>query len=449
VAPRFAAQFLFTLGSLLRCSRQGAAFRVWGGARCRGSPCSTHPGRFARPKQWGMESVVEDRNQVSSVAGGGQSTGRVRVLLIGHQFQVPTEGQAKAAALARFADVDLHVLTPALYREGEVRWRRPVHPVQAGYRFQVSPVRMAWSGPAKWYLQWYPKLAATLSTLRPDVIDIWEEPWSLLSAQICRLRDRVLPAAKIISETEQNIAKRLPPPFEAFRRFTLGKANFLIGRNTEAVQVAREKGFRGPAAVVGNGVDTELFSPASARLDELPRGRDSFRIGYAGRLVREKGLDVLLEAVGSLPAPRSLVLSGEGPFLERMHRAPFVHWAGNVPRERLPAFYRGLDVLVLPSHTTARWKEQFGRVLVEAQACGIPVVGSSSGAIPEVIGDAGLVFPEGNAAYLAVALQRLRADASLRRTLACKGLERACLHYGWNAIAAQMRQVYLSVVGLR
>jgi glycosyltransferase involved in cell wall biosynthesis len=77
------------------------------------------------------------------------------------------------------------------------------------------------------------------------------------------------------------------------------------------------------------------------------------------------------------------------------------------------------------------------------------VVGSSSGAIPEVIGDAGLVFPEGNAAYLAVALQRLRADASLRRALACKGLERASLHYGWNAIAAQMRQVYLSVVGRR
>jgi glycosyltransferase involved in cell wall biosynthesis len=396
-----------------------------------------------------MECVVEDRNEFSNETVGEPATGRVRVLLIGHQFQVPTEGQAKAAALARFPDVELHVLAPALYREGEVRWRRPVLPAQTGYQFQVSPVRMPWGGPAKWYLQWYPKLAATLATVRPDVIDIWEEPWSLLSAQICRLRDRLLPAAKIISETEQNIAKRLPPPFEAIRRFTLGRADFLIGRNAEAIQVARSKGFRGPAAVVGNGVDTELFSPAPEGPAELPRARGAFRIGYAGRLVREKGLDVLLEAVGSLPAPRSLVLSGEGPFLEKMNRAPFVQWAGTVPREELPAFYRGLDALVLPSHTTSRWKEQFGRVLVEAQACGIPVVGSSSGAIPEVIGDAGLVFPEGNAAYLAVALQRLRADASLRRTLACKGRERACVHYGWNAIAAQMRQVYLSVLSRR
>jgi glycosyltransferase involved in cell wall biosynthesis len=373
----------------------------------------------------------------------------MRVLLIGHQFQVPSEGQAKAAALARFSDIDLHVLTPALYREAEVRWRRPVPAASANYRFQVSPVRMPWGGPAKWYLQWYPKLAAVLAAVRPDVIDVWEEPWNLLSAQVCRLRDRVLPTAKIISETEQNIAKRLPPPFEWFRRFTLEKADFLVGRNTESLAVARSKGFRGPAAVVGNGVDTTLFSPAAG--EDTARSRDGreFRIGYAGRLVEEKGLDVLREAVGSLPAPRRLVLCGQGPCLEKMLNVPFVQWAGDLPREQLPRFYRGLDALVLPSRTTSSWKEQFGRVLVEAQACGTPVVGSSSGAIPEVIGDAGLVFPEGNAAYLSVALQRLRADTHLHRSLSIKGRERVCSQYDWNAIAARMRQVYLSVLSRR
>ena len=374
------------------------------------------------------------------------SANRVRVLLIGHQFQVPTEGQAKAAALARFADLDVHVLTPALYREAEVRWRRPVPTTSADYQFQVSPVRMPWGGPAKWYLQWYPKLASVLLSVRPDIIDVWEEPWNLLSAQVCHLRDRVLPTAKIISETEQNIAKRLPPPFEWFRRFTLTKADFLIGRNAESLAVARSKGFCGPAAVVGNGVDTALFFPGATESATQWRDGAEFRVGYAGRMVEEKGLDVLREAVGSLPAPRRLVLCGQGPCLERLLRVPFVQWAGNLPREELPGFYRGLDALVLPSRTTSRWKEQFGRVLVEAQACGVPVVGSSSGAIPEVIGDAGLVFPEGNAAYLSVTLQRLRADAGLRCALALKGRERACLHYDWNAIAAQMRAIYRSAV---
>jgi glycosyltransferase involved in cell wall biosynthesis len=396
-----------------------------------------------------MECVAVDRNQEANTEGARPSAGRLRVLLIGHQFQVPTEGQAKAAALARFADLELHVLAPSLYREAEVRWRRPVLPVEPSYKFQVSPVRLPWGGPAKWYLQWYPKLAATLSELRPDVIDVWEEPWSLLSAQVCRLRDKLLPDTKIISETEQNIAKTLPPPFEWFRRFSLRKADFLIGRNLEALTVARSKGFRGPASVVGNGVDTELFSPAAAAKSESRGGESGFRVGYAGRLVEEKGLDVLVEAVRSLPAPRALVLSGQGPCLERLLKLPFVEWVGNLPRERLPAFYRGLDALVLPSRTTSSWKEQFGRVLVEAQACGVPVVGSSSGAIPEVIGEAGLVFPEGNAAYLTVALQRLRADAGLQCLFAVKGRERACLHYGWDAIAAQMRQVFLSVVSRR
>jgi glycosyltransferase involved in cell wall biosynthesis len=393
-----------------------------------------------------MECVAVDQNREANSEGGQSSPSRLRVLLIGHQFQVPTEGQAKAAALARFSDIELSVLAPARYREGEVRWRRPVLPVQPRYQFQVSPVSLPWGGPAKWYLQWYPKLDATLLALRPDVIDVWEEPWSLLSAQVCRLRDKLLPGAKIISETEQNIAKTLPPPFEWFRRFTLEKADFLVGRNAEALKVARCKGFRGPAAVVGNGVDTELFSPVAGGMQQA-RGRDGeFRIGYAGRLVGEKGLDVLVDAVGSLPAPRTLVVSGEGPWLRRLRRLPFVEWAGNVPREELPRFYRSLDALVLPSRTTSSWKEQFGRVLVEAQACGVPVVGSSSGAIPEVIGEAGLVFPEGNAAYLAVALQRLRADAALRASFVIKGREHACLRYGWDAIAAQMRQVYLGVL---
>jgi glycosyltransferase involved in cell wall biosynthesis len=396
-----------------------------------------------------MECVALDRKREANSEGVRPSSERLRVLLIGHQFQVPTEGQAKAAALARFPDIELHVLAPERYREGEIRWRRPVLPVEPGYQFQISPVSLPWGGPAKWYLQWYPKLDATLLALRPDVIDVWEEPWSLLSAQVCRLRDKLLPEAKIISETEQNIAKTLPPPFEWFRRFTLRKADFLIGRNTEALTVARSKGFRGPAAVVGNGVDTELFSPTTAGSPESRTGERGFRIGYAGRLVEEKGLDVLVEAVGSLPAPRTLVLSGEGPWLQRLRRLKFVEWAGKVAREELPGFYRGLDALVLPSRTTSSWKEQFGRVLVEAQACGVPVVGSSSGAIPEVIGGAGLVFPEGNAAYLAVALQRLRADAALRCSFAIKGRERACLHYGWDAIAAQMRQVYLSVLTRR
>ncbi len=374
------------------------------------------------------------------------SSGRLRVLLIGHQFQVPSEGQAKAAALSRYADLDVHVLAPERYREAEVRWRHPVVPHGANYAYNVTPVRLAWGGPAKWYLQSYPGLKNVLLNLRPDVIDIWEEPWSLLSAQICFLRDRCLPHSKLVSETEQNISKSLPPPFEWLRSFTLKKADFLVARNLQALEVARFKGFRGLGRVVGNGVDVELFRAMDRAECKRRLGMEGFVVGYVGRLVAEKGLESLLEAFHGMRGERCLWLCGDGPLRERLLREPFVRWAGALPREHLPQFYNALDALVLPSLTTRRWKEQFGRVLVEAQACGTPVLGSDSGAIPEVIGDAGLVFPEANPSAIASAINQLQGNVDLQRRLSCAGRERVHRLYRWEAIAQQMREIYLSLM---
>jgi len=370
--------------------------------------------------------------------------GRLRVLLLGHQFQVPSEGQAKAAALSKFSELDIQCVAPSRYKEGECRWRFPVKPSSSGFGFGILPVQVPWCGPAKWYLQSYNGLCSLLERWRPHVIDVWEEPWNLLSAQIARLRDKVLPNSILISETEQNIAKNLPPPFEWLRRYTLKRADWLIARNAEAVSVVRAKGFIGPASVVGNGVDTNLFRPLNS--EAANKGRQEkkhFTVGYCGRMVEEKGLLLLLEAIKRMPEPCSLLLSGDGPLLARLRKEPFVQWAGSLPREDLPGFYHSLDVLVLPSHTTRSWKEQFGRVLVEAQACGVPVIGSSSGAIPEVIGDAGLVFPEGNPDHLAGALQTLCLNLGTRTKLSKAGLQQVRLRYSWGAIAEQMRNVYV------
>lgn len=105
-----------------------------------------------------------------------------------------------------------------------------------------------------------------------------------------------------------------------------------------------------------------------------------------------------------------------------------------------------MDVLVLPSVTTPRWKEQFGRVLIEAQACEVPVIGSSSGAIPEVIGKAGLIFPEGSASQLAGRLQRLAASSSLRRRLARMGRKRVLDLYTNQRIADRIHRIYRCLI---
>ncbi len=101
-----------------------------------------------------------------------------------------------------------------------------------------------------------------------------------------------------------------------------------------------------------------------------------------------------------------------------------------------------LDVLVLPSRTTSVWKEQFGRVLTEAMACKVPVVGSSSGAIPEVIGDAGLVYPEGDIRELAECLRLLMQSRELRGRLSERGYKRVKSLYTQDVIAEKTDALY-------
>ncbi len=403
------------------------------------------PGDVAAPPREGAIGGAARNQENPEHSSGTFRRRRLRVLLIGHQFQVGSEGQAKACALSKFEDLDLYVLTPERYREEGSRWRYPEVPGEASFHFGVAAVSLAWGGPAKWYLQWYRNLAETLKSLRPDVVDLWEEPWSLLSAQVLFLRNTLLPGTRVISETEQNIFKNLPPPFEWFRSFTFQHADFLVGRNAESLQVARRKRFNGPSKVVGNGVDVGLFCRRDRAECRARFGMSGFCIGYAGRLVPEKGLEVLLAAFRELKKPCSLWLSGDGGMRKRLLTEPGVSWAGAVSRSELPAFYNAVDVLVLPSLTTSNWKEQFGRVIVEAQACGTPVVGSDSGAIPEVIGGKGLVFPEGDSGALADCLQKLRNNPALSSELSLAGGRHAAERYSWEAIAAEMREIYLGL----
>ncbi|MGC8839818.1 MAG: glycosyltransferase, partial [Anaerolineae bacterium] len=167
-----------------------------------------------------------------------------------------------------------------------------------------------------------------------------------------------------------------------------------------------------------------------------------FTIGYAGRLVEQKGLRVLVEALAGLGGEWRLMLCGTGPLkaelqaqLRSLGLAGRVRFQDHVPSEEMSRYLREMDVLVLPSLTRPNWKEQFGRVLIEAMACGVPVIGSDSGEIPHVIGDAGLIFPEGDARALRSLLARLQEEPALRRELAAKGRARVLAHYTQTRIA--------------
>ena len=285
----------------------------------------------------------------------------MRVLLISHTCQSRREGQPKAAQLGRLPGIELRVLVPDRWREGD-RWRQAETAQDDAFSLEVGRIRWPWTGPGQWYLHHYPQLAQILREFKPDIIDLWEEPWGLVSAQVTYLRDRFLPHAKIISETEQNILKTLPPPFEEFRSYTLRRADYVVGRSADAIGNVRARGYRGPAAVVPNAVDTELFRPLERSVCRQKLGLSGFVVGYVGRIVEEKGLADMVDALPRCPEDVNLLLIGNGPYQETLntrvqeaglgHRVRFLPAR---PMEELPQVMNAVDVLALPSHTTAHW----------------------------------------------------------------------------------------------
>ena len=377
----------------------------------------------------------------------------MKVLLISHTCQDRNEGQPKARELAQIPGLELTLLAPDRWkRYGQ--WRRAQTPLDPNFRWIEGKVLWPWSGPGQSFLHWYPGLPRLLRAWQPDVIDLWEEPWSLVSAQTCFWRERVCPAAKIVSETEQNLDKRLPPPFENFRSYVLKRADFAVGRSAEAVEILRRKGYDGPAQVVPNAVDVDLFSRADRAIARRNWNLSGYVVGYAGRLVESKGVFDLLDALAHLPADVQLVFVGEGAArgeLEARAAGRNVRFVGAQAPTRLPEIFSALDCLVLPSRTTPSWKEQFGRVLIEAASCGVPVVGSDSGAIPEVLGHGadtlGLTFPEGDAAALARTILSLKNDPDGARALGEVGARRARQEFSWARVAARMNAIYGELCG--
>ncbi|MCW3095521.1 MAG: glycosyltransferase family 4 protein [Chthonomonadaceae bacterium] len=377
----------------------------------------------------------------------------MRVLLISHTCQSRTEGQPKAALLAQHPGIELKVLTPERWMHYG-QWRAAQTPLDNAFDCEIGKVCWPWAGDRiGFYMHWYPGMAQLLRDFQPDIIDLWEEPWAQVSVQACKLRNRLLPNTRIVAETEQNINKKLPPPFEPYRSFTLQQANFVIGRNREAIEIVRSKGYRGPAEVVPNAVDAELFRPMDRAECRRELGIAGFVAGYVGRIVEEKGLMEMVDALALCPSHFRLLFVGSGAYqseLERrvreMGKEDQVTFLPGRPLEQLPQVMNALDVLVLPSRTTPSWKEQFGRVLIEANACGTPVIGSTSGAIPEVVGKAGVVVPERNSKALADALRDLEADPAGCAAMGKIGRRQVEENYTWQRVAERMSGIYQKVM---
>ncbi len=380
----------------------------------------------------------------SPLPGGSASAARprtrLRVLVAGHSYLAGVN-QQKLETLSRYCE-SVAVLVPAnwKYRGGLFAGERvPPACHRSGFRMLAAPV--ARPDHLASFVFGPVSLMRLLAEAPGEVVHIDQEVYSLAAAQLTLAAKAA--GRKAVVFGWENLDRPLHPAQRGARRMVLGLADAIVTGSGESAALVRKWGYGGPVAVIPQlGVDASLFRPAHRRQP------GPARIGYLGRLVPEKGVDVLLDAAAILAAAQKefrLVICGSGPAAKELKRQVCglglegaVDWQSAVPHEQAPAVLRALDVLVLPSRATDRWKEQFGHVLIEAMAAGVAVAGSRSGAIPEVIGREDLIFDEGDAAALAAVLERLIGDGEWRRQAAAYGIARVRERYTHERIAEQL-----------
>jgi len=343
--------------------------------------------------------------------------------------------------------VDLTVIVPPYWRDDAGR-RVPLERRHTnGYRLVDTP--MALNG--QFHFHFYPGLATLIREARPDLIHIDEEPYNVATVHALWLAQRS--GARTLFFTWQNLNRAYPLPFRLIEQYVYRNIGGALAGNRDAVEVLRAKGYAGPAWVIPQfGVDPELFRPNRERSSGQP-----FTVGwFSGRLHAFKGVHLLVEAVASLGDDTRLEILGWGPEENRLRALAAERGLGDrfrivpgVPSHEVPAFASRLDIAVLPSLSTVKWKEQFGRMLIEAMSCDVAVVGSDSGEIPHLIADAGLVFPEGDITALASCLRRLRDDHALRQDLVRRGRDRVHANFTQARIAEATVDAYNAVMGSR
>lgn len=367
---------------------------------------------------------------------------KLRVISIAHTAVSRAAGRLRYAPLAGRDDLDVHLVVPQRWKQfGREIIADP--PADAGITTHVMPILFSHTGPFSWYLHVYPGLHRLIRKVRPHVIHLWEEPWSLVALQARWLKGD----AGLVLEVDQNILKRLPPPFETIRKSVLGATDHILSRSSDATMVVEARGYSGPVSMIGYGVDDTVFTPHRSSGEKKDPAQ--FVLGYVGRLIEEKGIQDVLEAMARTPVPVVLKLMGEGPYeaalrekaaaLGLSDRMQITGW--DEPA-KVAAFLRSLDALVLMTRTTPSVKEQFGRVIIEAQGCGVPVVGARSGAIPDVIGEGGWVTPERDSAALASLIEAIHADPRDRQEKAAAALENVRLRFTYDAIAGQLNDAW-------
>ena len=367
---------------------------------------------------------------------------KTKILMLGHSYVVGLNRRlCRELAIAGGDRVDVTVAAPAFF-QGDLGPIRLDQGADEPYRLEPIATRLSKVAHVFTYSR---KLGSLLRGQAWDVVHAWEEPYILASAQIAWHARR---DAKLIYSSFQNLAKTYPPPFRQIERYCLARASGWTAFGRTVAETLRDRpGYRErPMRTIPLGVDLDVFRPDVEARRSLLRTLGWSEpgppiVGFLGRFVPQKGIELLLRVLDQLaPASWRALWVGGGPMEERLRK-----WAGGhgdrvrvvtgVGHDAVPAYLNAMDLLAAPSQTTPRWKEQFGRMLLEAMGTGVPILASDSGEIPFVVDAAGRIVPEADEPAWVAAMQGLLEDSSARHELRERGLARARDVYGWPIVA--------------
>lgn len=371
----------------------------------------------------------------------------LRVLFVSHTYIVGLN-QGKLNAIAETEKVDVGLLAPEKWDAPQ--WNKQLDLEQPYPAIHTYPARIWLSGRAGAYFYSPFAVFKVIRDFRPDIIQVEQEVFSLAAFEIALFAK--LFGKPLVLFGWENMDRQLSPVRRWIRQFVFDTTQIILAGNHEGAEIMKRWGFKRPIEVMPQmGVDTTVFAPPSPK-----PSHSRLSIGFVGRLSHHKGIDLLIEAARLLRDRHhdfQIVLCGSGAdesmfkaAVEQHNLTDRVVWRGAVRHDEVPQEMAQFDVLVLPSRTVETWKEQFGHVLIEAMAMGIPVVGSTCGEIPNVVGHSDLVFPEGDAIALANVLERLISDPEWRQQAGQHSLDRVHRYYTHERIAQRLIQLWQQIL---
>jgi glycosyltransferase involved in cell wall biosynthesis len=374
----------------------------------------------------------------------------MRVLFVGHTYL--TSFNRQKLRLISQSGVEIGLLTPSNWRNLDglfVDKPSRIEEPERDATFQIFGAPVWRPGHTASFIYSPSVVHRAIRQFRPDLIQVEQELYSFAAAQIaCQASRR----HKIVIFSWENLDRAIHPLQRIARALALRRADGIISGNSAGITLIERWGFSGPTKLLPQvGVDPNLYPERQFKAANSP-----LQIGFVGRMVPEKGGDILLNAAAILAKQGldfRLEFCGAGPLAgewralaTKLNIDSLTTWHGAVSHSTVPELLAKMDILVLPSRTIASWAEQFGLVLTQAMMAGAAVVGSDCGAIPEVIGRNEAIFPENDHRALAAILRVLLADPGKLALWRKADHQRAHTYYAAQNIALESVRFWESLL---